>query len=79
MDEDQKKRIAIFRFGVISDFFARDYIERGERESFPRDQVRPAVAKPLLQPHQAVALHHPGMGQALPPKRRQAGIPLSHG
>ncbi|CAO0820674.1 hypothetical protein DFAR_1800012 [Desulfarculales bacterium] len=28
----QKKRVAIFRFGVINDFFARDYMERGERE-----------------------------------------------
>ncbi|CAO0823467.1 hypothetical protein DFAR_3710025 [Desulfarculales bacterium] len=27
-----KKRVAIFRFGVINDFFARDYMERGERE-----------------------------------------------
>ncbi|CAO0820880.1 hypothetical protein DFAR_10003 [Desulfarculales bacterium] len=29
MDEDQKNRVAIFRFGVISDFFAKDYMERG--------------------------------------------------
>ncbi|CAO0821261.1 hypothetical protein DFAR_2210069 [Desulfarculales bacterium] len=26
-----KKRVAIFRFSVISDFFARDYMEHGER------------------------------------------------
>ncbi|CAO0823194.1 hypothetical protein DFAR_3510002 [Desulfarculales bacterium] len=32
MDEDQKKRVAILRFGVISDFFARDYMERGKWE-----------------------------------------------
>ncbi|CAO0820043.1 hypothetical protein DFAR_1330001 [Desulfarculales bacterium] len=32
MDENQKKRIATFRFGVISDFFARDYMERGKRK-----------------------------------------------
>ncbi|CAO0822813.1 hypothetical protein DFAR_320015 [Desulfarculales bacterium] len=32
MNEDHKKRVAIFRFGVISDFFARDYRERGEQE-----------------------------------------------
>ncbi|CAO0820237.1 hypothetical protein DFAR_1450025 [Desulfarculales bacterium] len=38
MDEDQKKRIAIFRFGVISDFFARDCMERGERARFLRDK-----------------------------------------
>ncbi|CAO0820079.1 hypothetical protein DFAR_1340035 [Desulfarculales bacterium] len=36
MDEDQKKRVAIFRFGVISDFFARKYMERGERERLLR-------------------------------------------
>lgn len=38
MDEDQKKQVAIFRFGVISDFFARDYMERGERERLLRDK-----------------------------------------
>lgn len=32
MDEDQKKQVAIFRFGVINDFFTRDRLERGERE-----------------------------------------------
>ncbi|CAO0824575.1 hypothetical protein DFAR_710038 [Desulfarculales bacterium] len=32
IDKDQKNRVAIFRFGVISNFFARDYMERGERE-----------------------------------------------
>ncbi|CAO0819771.1 hypothetical protein DFAR_630016 [Desulfarculales bacterium] len=37
-DEDQKKRVAIFRFGVISDFFARDYMERGDRERLLRDK-----------------------------------------
>ncbi|CAO0824307.1 hypothetical protein DFAR_570020 [Desulfarculales bacterium] len=38
MDEDQKKRVAVFRFGVISDFFARDYVECGERERLLRDK-----------------------------------------
>ncbi|CAO0822162.1 hypothetical protein DFAR_2860007 [Desulfarculales bacterium] len=37
-DEDQKKRGAIFRFGVISDFLAKDYMERGERERLLRDK-----------------------------------------
>ncbi|CAO0823967.1 hypothetical protein DFAR_4000006 [Desulfarculales bacterium] len=36
MGEGQKKRAALFRFGVISDFFARDYMERGERERLLR-------------------------------------------
>ncbi|CAO0822992.1 hypothetical protein DFAR_3420002 [Desulfarculales bacterium] len=46
MDENQKKRVAIFRkkrvaifrFSVISDFFARDYMERGKRERLLRDK-----------------------------------------
>ncbi|CAO0822755.1 hypothetical protein DFAR_3290003 [Desulfarculales bacterium] len=38
IDEDQKKRVAIFRFGAISDFFARDYMENGEREGLLRDK-----------------------------------------
>lgn len=38
MDEDRKKQVAIFRFGVISDFFARDQMERGERERLLADK-----------------------------------------
>ncbi|CAO0822083.1 hypothetical protein DFAR_2810002 [Desulfarculales bacterium] len=38
MGADQKKRVTIFRFGVISDFFARDYTECGERERLLRDK-----------------------------------------
>ncbi|CAO0822923.1 hypothetical protein DFAR_3380006 [Desulfarculales bacterium] len=40
MDENQKRRVAIFRFGVISCCFARDYdyMERGERERLLRDK-----------------------------------------
>ncbi|CAO0822678.1 hypothetical protein DFAR_3220009 [Desulfarculales bacterium] len=38
MDEDQKKRVAIFYFDGISDFFARDYMERGKRERLLRDK-----------------------------------------
>jgi len=32
MTEDQKKQVAVFRFGVISDFVTRHHFERGERE-----------------------------------------------
>ncbi|CAO0823709.1 hypothetical protein DFAR_3850017 [Desulfarculales bacterium] len=59
MDDDQKKRVAIFRFGVISDFFARDYMERGERERLLRDKCAQQRQIPFSNPHQAVALHHP--------------------
>lgn len=38
MDEDQRKLVAIFRFGVISDFFTREHMERGERERLLRDK-----------------------------------------
>ncbi|CAO0819990.1 hypothetical protein DFAR_1260043 [Desulfarculales bacterium] len=79
MDEDQKKRVAIFRFGVISDFFARDYMEHNELERLLRAKCAQRWQIPFLQPHQAVALHHLGMGQALPPRRRQVGIPIPHG
>ncbi|CAO0824195.1 hypothetical protein DFAR_490007 [Desulfarculales bacterium] len=37
MDEDQKQRAAIFRFGVLSDFFAKDYVECDKRERLLRD------------------------------------------
>lgn len=32
MTDDQKKQVAVFRFGVISDFVTRNRFERGERE-----------------------------------------------
>lgn len=32
MDEDRKKQVAVFRFGVISDFVTRQHLERGEQE-----------------------------------------------
>jgi transposase InsO family protein len=38
MTEDQKKQVAIFRFGVISDFVTRTYFERGEREKLLKDK-----------------------------------------
>ncbi|CAO0821881.1 hypothetical protein DFAR_2710010 [Desulfarculales bacterium] len=38
MDEDQKKRVAIFLFGVISDFFVRDYMERDDRARLLRNK-----------------------------------------
>ncbi|CAO0821424.1 hypothetical protein DFAR_2330011 [Desulfarculales bacterium] len=33
-----KKRVTIFLFGVISDFFARDYMERSEQKRSLRDK-----------------------------------------
>ena len=32
MDEQQQKDVAVFRFGVISDFVTRTRMERGEKE-----------------------------------------------
>ena len=38
MDEEQKKQVAIFRFGVISDFVTPIKLDRGERERILRDK-----------------------------------------
>ena len=38
MDEEQKKQIAVFRFGVISDFVNRSYLARGEQERLLREK-----------------------------------------
>ena len=40
MDEEQKKKIALFRFGVIADLVGRKKLERGEREAIIRDLAR---------------------------------------
>ncbi|CAO0823405.1 hypothetical protein DFAR_3690045 [Desulfarculales bacterium] len=47
MNENQKKRVTILRFGVISDFFARDYVERGERERLLRNKCAQRWRVPL--------------------------------
>ncbi|CAO0820424.1 hypothetical protein DFAR_1550009 [Desulfarculales bacterium] len=33
-----EKLVAIFRFGIISNFFARDYMEHGKRERLLGDK-----------------------------------------
>jgi transposase len=38
MDEQQQKQIAVFRFGVISDFVTRPHLERGEQEKLLREK-----------------------------------------
>jgi putative transposase len=38
MDEQQQKKIAVFRFGVISDFVNRPNLERGEQERLLREK-----------------------------------------
>jgi len=38
MDEEQKKQVAIFRFGVISDFVTPVKLERGEKEKLLQDK-----------------------------------------
>jgi transposase InsO family protein len=38
MEEDRKKQIAVFRFGVISDFVTRAHLEHGEQERLLADK-----------------------------------------
>ena len=40
MGEEQKKKIALFRFGVIADLVGRKKLKRGEREAIIRDLAR---------------------------------------
>jgi len=39
MDEDRKRKVATFRFGVISDFVVSHPLERGERERLLREKA----------------------------------------
>lgn len=79
MDEDRKKQVAIFRFGVISDFFARDQMERGERERLLADKCAQRWQIPFSNRTRLVPLHHPELGQALPARRPEAGVALPQG
>lgn len=38
MTEEQKKAVAVFRYGVIADFVGATRLDRGERESLLRDE-----------------------------------------
>ena len=38
MDEDRKRKVGTFRFGVISDFVVSHQLERGEKERLLRDK-----------------------------------------
>ncbi|CAO0820448.1 hypothetical protein DFAR_1590003 [Desulfarculales bacterium] len=79
MDENQKKRVALFRVGVISKFFARDYRERGERERLLRDNCAQRWQNPLSNRARRLRSTILERIKALPPGRRQIGVPLSHG
>ena len=39
MDEDRKRKVGTFRFGVISDFVVSHSLERGERERLLREKA----------------------------------------
>ncbi|CAO0824256.1 hypothetical protein DFAR_550002 [Desulfarculales bacterium] len=43
-----KKRVIIVHFGVISNFFARDYRERSERDRFLRDKCAQRWQSPFF-------------------------------
>ena len=47
MTEEQKKEIAVFRFGVISDFLVRRKLDYGERERL----IRKKCAQEWRIPH----------------------------
>jgi transposase InsO family protein len=47
MDEQQQKQIAVFRFGVISDFVNRPGLERGEQERLLREKSERAWQIPF--------------------------------
>ena len=40
MNEEEKKQVAIFRFGVIHDFVSGVHLERGEQERLLREKCK---------------------------------------
>ena len=49
MNEDQKKQIAVFRFGVIHEFVGGAMLDYGSRSDFWRRNA-PANGKSLIRP-----------------------------
>ena len=65
MDEDQKKDVAIFRFGVISDFVSGVHLERGEQEQFLREKCRPEMVHSSFIQNTTYQKYHFTLDQAL--------------
>ena len=61
MDEDAKREIAVFRFGVIADLVARK-LQRGEKERILREK---ASGDLFFHPQPHKPLHHPLLAQDL--------------
>ncbi len=49
MDEEQKKQIAVFRFGAIADLIGGVNLERGERERLIREKCERQWAIPFSE------------------------------
>jgi len=51
MDEEKKKRIAEFRFGVIADLIGHRKLSWGERGRLLEEKASQALGDTVLQPH----------------------------
>ncbi|CAO0820512.1 hypothetical protein DFAR_1650003 [Desulfarculales bacterium] len=72
INKNQKKRIAIFCFGAISNFLARDYREHGERKRFLWNKCSQRWQIPLNAPGSRAPPSWDGSG----PTRAAASFPL---
>ena len=74
MDDNAKKEIAVFRFGVIADLVGRK-LNRGEKELILKEKSSSRWEYPLLheEPHQP--LHHPCVDEGLREGRKKAREP----
>ena len=58
MNEEQKKEVAVFRYGIIADFVGATRLDRG-------NQVRPQVANTLFRPHPIESINDPALDPVL--------------
>ena len=65
MTEDQKKEVAVFRFGVIGEFVTGAHLDYGEKETAVTAEVRPQMVHSPHRQDQAFKKHHLRMGQAI--------------
>ena len=49
MDEDTKKAIAVFRFGVIADLVGGRKLSRGEKERMLREKASSQCTRPITE------------------------------
>ena len=79
MEEEKKKQIAAFRFGVIHDLVGHVALEPGEQERLIREKCGRKVGDSVFREDVHLTKHYIALGQAVQRLGRQARIAVHPG